>query len=280
MHHSAALRRNLHSHTYRCKHATGDAIDYVRCADNSGVDIYGISDHTPLPGNRFNNVRMDLDQLDSYQHAVSDARDVFPQVAVLLGLECEDFEDCRNFYEDEILGRRGFDYLIGAGHYTPINGNWEDSYFGMSCAAKLRAYSDHLCAMMESSLYSFIAHPDIFGLSSKNWDSNLKACTHDILAAAESHDRPLEINGGGFRKRAQASSANTQAGYPLREFWEIASGYQITVVCNSDAHHPHHALANINESLQFAQTLGLMLAGDEQLGLVSALDQVKEIDLD
>jgi len=32
--------------------------------------------------------------------------------------------------------------------------------------------------------------------------------------------------------------------------------------------------------LQFAQTLGLMLAGDEQLGLVSALDQVKEIDLD
>lgn len=264
-------RRNLHSHTYRCKHATGDAVEYVRHAFKTGVDTYGISDHTPLPGDRFNSVRMDMHQLEDYRQAIQDAQDVFPEITVLAGLECEDFEDCRSFYEDEILGRRGFDYLIGAGHYTPLHGTWEDSYFGMTSAAKLRAYGDHLCAMIESPLYAFIAHPDVFGLSSEGWNENLKDCAHDILAAAEAHEKPLEINGGGFRKQAQQADDHPHPGYPLRQFWEAACDYRITVACNSDAHHPVHAMASIAECLHFAEELGLTNASDEQLGIARAL---------
>ena len=267
-----ALRRNLHSHTYRCKHATGDALDYVSAAHECGADTYGISDHTPLPKDRFNNVRMALAELDGYQQAVEDARLRFTDMTVLMGLECEDFKDARSFYQDEILGERQFDYLIGAGHYTPINGKWEDSYSGMSNAAKLRAYSAHLCEMMESDLYSFIAHPDVFGLSNKSWTEDLTACTHDILAAAEACNKPIEVNGGGFRKQA-ANKTKGIPGYPWGQFWAIASDYQITVICNSDAHHPEHALANIDDALEFCQTHGLSLADDEQLGIAHRLNQ-------
>tara|TARA_Y100001960_G_scaffold333627_1_gene439784 strand:+ start:2498 stop:3289 length:792 start_codon:yes stop_codon:yes gene_type:complete len=262
--------RNLHSHTYRCKHASGDAVEYVSHALKTGVDTYGISDHTPLPGDRFNSHRMAMSELDDYHRAIKEAQHAFPDISVLAGLECEDFDDCRSFYEDEILGRRNFDYLIGAGHFTPLQGFWEDSYFGMTSAAKLRAYGDHLCAMMESPLYAFIAHPDVFGLSSGHWNENLKACSLDILAAAEVNETPLEINGGGFRKLAQKSGKETHPGFPLRQFWEAASDYRITVVCNSDAHHPADAMASIEECIHFAEELGLTIATDEELGIKPA----------
>ena len=105
---SSPCRRNLHSHTFRCKHASGDAADYVRHALSTGVDTYGISDHTPLPGDRFNSHRMDMVELDDYHQAIKEAQQAFPEVTVLAGLECEDFDDCRSFYEDEILGQRNF----------------------------------------------------------------------------------------------------------------------------------------------------------------------------
>ena len=264
---SSPCRRNLHSHTFRCKHASGDAADYIRHALNTGVDTYGISDHTPLPGDRYNSHRMDMIELDDYHRAIKEAQQAFPDVRVLAGLECEDFDDCRSFYEDEILGQRNFDYLIGAGHFTPLRNQWEDSYFGMTSAAKLRAYSDHLCDLTESSLYLFIAHPDVFGLSSEHWNEDLKACSHDILAAAEANQKPLEINGGGIRKLAQRSGEEAHPGFPLREFWEAASDYQVTVVCNSDAHQPDHAMASIKECVQYAEELGLTIASDEQLGI-------------
>ncbi|MFL2750649.1 MAG: hypothetical protein ACJ0DI_14580 [bacterium] len=40
---------NHHSHTFRCKHAQGDAVDYVRHAFQGGASVYGISDHSPIP---------------------------------------------------------------------------------------------------------------------------------------------------------------------------------------------------------------------------------------
>ena len=61
---------NYHSHTFRCKHATGDAVDYVSVAMNGGAKVYGISDHAPIPDGRFPEVRMSLDELDSYEKAV------------------------------------------------------------------------------------------------------------------------------------------------------------------------------------------------------------------
>ena len=77
-----------------------------------------------------------MSELEDYHQAIRDAQDSFPEITVLAGLECEDFDDCRSFYEDEILGRRNFDYLIGAGHFTPLQGSWEDSYFGMTSASQ------------------------------------------------------------------------------------------------------------------------------------------------
>ena len=52
---------NYHSHTFRCKHAQGDAVDYVRVAYEGGAAVYVISDHAPIPDGSFSEVRMALD---------------------------------------------------------------------------------------------------------------------------------------------------------------------------------------------------------------------------
>ena len=97
---------NHHSHTFRCKHAQGDAVDYVRHAFQGGASVYGISDHAPIPDGRYPEVRMAMEELDSYKNAVRKAQSEFPKVKVLLGMECEYFPEFHAFYEDELLGQR------------------------------------------------------------------------------------------------------------------------------------------------------------------------------
>ncbi len=264
---TSVLQCNLHSHTYRCKHATGDAIDYVRCADQAGALVYGVSDHAPMPDGRHHSVRMEMSELDGYQQAVRDAQAAFPKLHVMLALECEDFPEYRGFYQEEILGRRQFDYLVGAAHYTPFGGAWMNSYEGLDRPDRLRAYSDHLCTMMESGLYAFIAHPDIFGCSNEFWTEDLTACSQDILAAAESSAVPLEVNGSGFRKPAARTSSGSRSQYPWLPFWELAGDYDISVVCNSDAHRPEDALANLDDALAVAHQFDLSLADLSRLGV-------------
>ena len=270
---TSVLQCNLHSHTYRCKHATGDVIDYVRAAEKAGARVYGVSDHAPMPDGRHSGVRMAMSELDGYQQAVQDVRAAFRGLRIFLALECEDFPEYRGFYREEILGRRGFDYLIGAAHYTPFEGEWQNSYQGLDRSDRLRAYSDHLCTMMETGLYTFIAHPDIFGCSNDLWTENLTACSRDILAAAESSGVPLEVNGGGFRKSPARTPLGTRPQYPWLPFWELAADYDISVVCNSDAHRPEDALANLADTLAVVQQCGLQLADLSTLGITYGVDR-------
>ncbi len=40
---------NLHTHTWRCHHATGTERAYVEAAIQGDIKILGFSDHTPMP---------------------------------------------------------------------------------------------------------------------------------------------------------------------------------------------------------------------------------------
>ena len=34
---------NYHSHTYRCKHATGEVVEFVNAASEAGLEIFGVN---------------------------------------------------------------------------------------------------------------------------------------------------------------------------------------------------------------------------------------------
>lgn len=69
---------NYHTHTWRCKHASGTVSDYAREAEKAGINILGISDHTPLPDNRWLRVRMEMNELDPYLSEIDTAAEEFP----------------------------------------------------------------------------------------------------------------------------------------------------------------------------------------------------------
>ena len=61
---------NYHSHTYRCKHATGEVIEFVNAAAEAGLEIFGGSDHAAFPDDRWPDIRMHYEELDDYVEAV------------------------------------------------------------------------------------------------------------------------------------------------------------------------------------------------------------------
>ena len=250
---------NLHTHTFRCKHATGDASDYAQKAVDGGMKILGISDHTPLPDGRWSDIRMSMDQLDSYDQAVNDANEKFPQLTLLKGMECEWVPEFRNFYEDELLGKRGFDYLIGAGHYCQLQDSWYSSFTSLGRPHALKIYAKQLISMMESGLFNFIAHPDLFGCTFEKWDAELEAVSLDIVTASLATNIPLEINANGFRRFDFAPGPSRKQPYPWEAFWEFAGSHKVKAIIGSDAHNPNELFTKLDLCENLASKVGVTL---------------------
>ena len=100
---------------------------------------------------------MKYKELGDYIKAVSYAQREVPEIKVLLGLECEYIEKYENYLREELLGKLKFKYLIGAAHYTPYNGGWINSFTELGSVYHLKKYSEYVCQMMETNIFSFIA---------------------------------------------------------------------------------------------------------------------------
>lgn len=261
---------NYHTHTWRCKHASGTVSDYAREAEKAGINILGISDHTPLPDNRWLRVRMEMNELDPYLSEIDTAAEEFPGLRILKGLECDWAEEYRNFYQEELLDKRNLDYIIGAVHWFPYHGEW--LYTGeIETAGHLAAFADHIIKAMDSGLFSFIAHPDSYGIGYKEWDENSESCAKDIISAAADLNVILEINGYGLRKPEISFSEGERRQYPLLPFWEFAGKEGITAICNSDAHEPGDVAASISEAEKIAERFSVSLTEEIPVRINSRL---------
>ena len=257
---------NYHTHTFRCDHASGDCIDYAHIADRAGLKILGFSDHTPLPDDRWADMRMTMDQLDEYEIAVKLARAAYPRMRMLIGLECEFSDAYSGWYRDEIFGRRGYDYLIAGCHYTPHDGRWVPSFGQLITPALLKAYANYTVKTMESGLFAFITHPDIIGCSHAEWSNDLAACAADICAASVALKVPLELNSYGFRKPWVSSANGNRPAYPWEPFWAIAARHGVQVVLSSDAHQPQDVVAGYDLVAAIRDRYGLVEADLSHLG--------------
>jgi histidinol-phosphatase (PHP family) len=252
--------KNYHTHTFRCKHAAGEVRDYAAAALEHNISVLGISDHTPLPDNRWLSVRMHRDELDGYLTAIATARNEFPGLAILAGLECDYFPEYHDYYKEELLGRYGLDYLIAGTHFFTVDGSFRGAHSGIMGRSELKAYTAATVKTIESGLFTFISHPDMFGMFYLQWDKEAEAAAREILGAAADNHIALELNTFGLRKNPVLSGGVERAVYPLPQFWELAAGYDIRVVVNSDAHSPAEVAEGIEPCLRQAAGWGLTAA--------------------
>lgn len=257
--------RNYHTHTFRCNHAEGDAVDYAQAAREKGFQVLGITDHSALPDNRWLGMRMAIEDLPNYVQAIELAQEKYPDLTILKGMECEWTEDYHRFYQDVLLGEHRFHYLILGCHFFTYNGSVLSSHSGIYNPKRLKAYTDYLIKSMESGLFAFVAHPDLFGSSYLKWDQNTTSASKDILSAAQDLKLPLEINGYGLMKKTVETPDGIRPAYPWLKFWELARDYNVTVVVNSDAHAPEYVDLGIREGLKIVEDLDLQLANLDYL---------------
>ncbi|MGH0054434.1 MAG: histidinol-phosphatase [Sphaerochaetaceae bacterium] len=242
---------NLHTHSFYCGHGSGTVAEYVQEASDCGIVLLGMSEHCPVPENRWSRSRMDYSQMDSYEQYCQRAKKTAPAgLTFATGYECDYLAEYQQYY-GEVAQR--VDYLICAIHDLSTDLDHEYSVFWNTLSKRdLATYTDRYCQALSSGLFLFGAHPDVFGYSYQRWDAEAEACSRAIIECAVANHMALEINANGMRKRKVKTDTGFRYAYPLSAFWELASEYPLQVVTQSDAHEPSLLKDRYDTCEQFA----------------------------
>ncbi len=229
------MRTNYHTHTARCKHASGTEADYVQAALRGGYGVLGFADHCPWPfgGGFVSTFRMLPDEFAGYLAQVTELRRQWAgRIEIRCGLECEYYPDMLSWI-GELADASGLDYLILGNHYDL------DERTGMYCGAcrtpaHLRAYVDSTTRGMATGMFSYLAHPDLCFRSYARFDADCAAASRELCRCARELDIPLEYNllGTLYRERGEQRGL----GYPCVGFWEIAAQEGAKCIIGVDAH--------------------------------------------
>ena len=155
------------------------------------------------------------------------------------------------------MEERKLDYLIGSVHYFLYKGEWQHIYKNNLSKKELSVYTQYVISSIESKLFAFIAHPDLFANSYHAWDEEAIAVSKDIFSAAENYKVPLELNSYGFRKAPIITKDGTRPAYPIDNFWKLAAEYKIDVIINSDAHRPQDVIGAMDQGFSLAKKYNL-----------------------
>jgi len=253
---------NYHTHTFRCHHATGDIEDFARLASQKGMHKLGMSDHAHVRGEGDHPMHMSKRDIPEYVRICRECDGKFGSVRVLCGAECDYDPSDERYFREYYLGEMGMDYLVGSVHELKNGADVLDCFskrhFGVR---ELRLYTDLYVSLIESRVFTFCAHPDLFGRGIEigedphGWDANASAAAREILDAAQANGAVLEMNVSGVWKTKNRGYPTII--YPRWEFWEMASDYEIPVILNTDAHSLERLDAYVEYGFELIRKYGL-----------------------
>ena len=230
------MKTNYHTHTARCGHAVGEDEAYIEAAISQHYDVLGFSDHVPWPyesGYTHTHVRMTIDRLDEYVASMREHRKNYAdRIRLLIGFECEYFPAYMNWLADMKQEKR-LDYLILGNHYDESDET--GIYFGnLRGPQDFVRYVDTTVKGIESGLFAYLAHPDLFMRRYPRFDDNCRAAARDLCQACKANNLPMEYN---LHDRYRLGPAG-EGGYPHPEFFDIAFDAGVNVIIGVDAHEP------------------------------------------
>ncbi len=244
---------NLHSHTYRCGHSDIDMLDeeYVKEYIKMGLKKIAITEHYPqknIIDNR-KKIRMDYNQKEEYLNSIKSLKDKYKkEIEILVGYEIEYIDE---EHENIMELKKESDFIVLGQHYV-YNKYKELKIIGKCDLTEedLFEYVENIEKATKFDIPDIIAHPDIYLTKRKEFGDIEKKIAHKICKIAEKNKIPLEINLNNIFQRTynlnrilnddpiveQLKKLNT-VNYPRKEFWEIVTEYDISVMYGLDAHY-------------------------------------------
>ena len=219
---------NYHTHTVYCGHATGSMEDYVTRAIEGGIRYMGFAEHAPLPYPDGHETwfRLAMTDVPDYFQEVNRLREKYRgEIELSVGFEMEYYPE---YFEPmlELTKKSGAEYLILGQHYmTPEHPN------GVHVLEKdyefehLRDYVKLILGAMETGVFTYIAHPDMYQFVGDNL--RYREEMRKICIASRKKNIPLELNLLGIRDHRF---------YPNEPFWKVVGEEGSPVTFGLDAH--------------------------------------------
>ena len=250
------MKVNLHTHTYRCRHAKGTDEEYVLAAIDAGYDKLGFADHTPFPytDGFCNGDKMTVEELPDYIASVNSLKETYKdRIEILLGLECEAVPEFFPFLAEV---KQQMDYLILGSH----GDKRIDPYSGALTEAKqLWRYLDFTLEGMETGLFLYLAHPDVMLGLYPAFDETAAEVSRKLCREANRLGLPIEYNLYGVFKGAKPGCL----GYPCDAFWRIAAEENCVAVVGVDAHSPDgFHITPMEPAVEYLHSLGMQVLDD------------------
>jgi histidinol-phosphatase (PHP family) len=224
---SKKFTQSLHTHTFRCNHASGSEREYIETAIAAGFTTLGFSDHTPyvFRDGYYSGFRMKPEQQYDYVLVLSALREEYKgKIDIKIGYEAEYYPE---FFEDymKLITRYPVDYLILGQHF--IENEMSGKYSGVSSDDEgyLKQYVDQVIEGMSTGVFTYVAHPDLMNYTGS--DVIFEKHYSRLIEHAKKMNIPLEINLLGIRDHRA---------YPHDRFFKLCGEIGAEVCMGSDAH--------------------------------------------
>lgn len=261
---------NYHSHTYRCGHADLDFQDeeYVKDYIKMGFKKMAFTDHCPEKNeiDKRQRMRMKYEEKKEYLKSIKNLKEKYvDKIEIKSGYETEYLPG----EEDNINELKKETDIIIIGQHFVYDDNKNLKIFGKNDFSdkELTRYAEYIEEAMKLNIADIIAHPDIFMLRRDNFGEIESKVANMICKSAEKYNIPLEINLNNIfahtyytNEELNHNSIEEQRKnlsnviYPCKEFWNVATKYNIKVLYGIDAHHRGQILL-WNELIELANEI-------------------------
>lgn len=277
---------NYHTHTYRCGHSDSDYTDeeYIIDLIRMGFKKMAFTDHCPEKNeiDKRPNIRMKYNQRLEYLESIKKLKEKYAdKIEIQSGYEVEylpgeedNLKELKNETDKLILGQH---FIYDDNRNLKIFGSVDFT------EEDLKRYAEYIERAMQLSIPNIIAHPDIYMMKREKFGDIEEKVAHMICKSAEKYNIPLEINLNDiFYKtyfenkklndfpieKQKEKLSNVQ--YPNKEFWNIATKYDIKVLYGIDAHYKGQ-IALWNELLELAHEI----LGEKVISKLNFIDSDK-----
>lgn len=244
---------NYHSHTYRCGHADLDMKDeeYIQEYIKMGFEKVAITDHCPEKNeiDKRDDMRMKYTEKEEYLNSIKKLKEKYAdKIQIETGFEVEYLPG----EEENLKELKDETDKIMLGQHFIYDDNKELRIFGKHdfTDEELIRYAEYIEKAVKLNIPDIIVHPDIYMHKRETFGEIESKVANMICKVAEKYNIPLEINlAQVFNKTyyekkeinndpiEKQKEKLSKVVYPCKEFWEIATKYNIRVLYGIDVHH-------------------------------------------